>query len=102
MRKMRGLMQDWPLLLPRLLDHAAEWHGQREVVSRMVEGGTHRYTYRDLHSRARRLAKALDGLGMKLGDRVGTLAWNTFRHMEAYYATAGTGTVCHTVNPRLF
>src|SRR5690606_15907963 len=99
---LRGLMQDWPLLVPRILDHAAQWHGEREIVSRRIEGDTHRYTYRDLHSRARRLAKVLLGLGLKPGDRVGTFAWNTHRHLEVYYATAGTGTVCHTINPRLF
>src|SRR3546814_4837192 len=90
---MHGLMQDWPLLVPRILDHAAGWHGEREIVSRPVEGGTHRYTYSEMHSRTRRLAKALDRLGARVGDRIGTLAWNGFRHLEAYYATAGTGTV---------
>ena len=99
---LHGLMQDWPLLIPRILDHAAQWHGEREIMSRRIEGDTHRYTYRDLHSRARRLAKVLTGLGMKQGDRIGTFAWNTHRHLEIYYATAGAGMVCHTINPRLF
>ena len=99
---MFGLMQDWPLLVPRILDHAAKWHGQRQIVSRRIEGDTHRYGYQDLQSRARRLAKVLVGLGLKPGDRLGSFAWNTHRHLELYYATAGTGVVCHTVNPRLF
>ncbi|MFN4089554.1 MAG: long-chain-fatty-acid--CoA ligase [Alphaproteobacteria bacterium] len=99
---MQGLMQDWSLTVPRIIDHAAEWHGEREIVSRTIEGGTHRYTYADLYRRTRRLAQALDRLGMRPGDRIGTLAWNGFRHLEAYFATAGTGTVLHTINPRLF
>lgn len=99
---MHGLMQDWPLRIPRILDHAAEWHGEREIVSCMLDGSIHRYGYRDLHRRAGKLANALVRMGLREGDRVGTLCWNTFRHMELYYATAGTGTVCHTVNPRLF
>jgi len=99
---MHGLMQDWPLLVPRIIDHAADWHGEREIVTRTVEGELHRYTYAELHRRTRRLAAALERLGLKAGDRVGTLAWNGYRHLEAYFATAGTGMVLHTINPRLF
>jgi acyl-CoA synthetase (AMP-forming)/AMP-acid ligase II len=99
---MQGLMQDWPLLIPTILDHARVNHPNREVVSRSVEGPIHRYTYRDMHGRAKRFAKALTRLGVKQGQIVGTLAWNTHRHMEAWYGIMGIGAVCHTLNPRLF
>jgi len=99
---MQGLMQDWPLLVPSILDHAARWHGEREVVTRTIEGPIHRTTYAEIHSRARRVAKALQRLGVRVGDRVGTLAWNTHRHMETWYGIMGAGAVCHTINPRLF
>lgn len=99
---MRGLMMDVPLLVPSLLRHAAEFHADTEIVSRTVEGPLHRTTYAGLHARAQRLANALVALGLEPGDRVGTLAWNGYRHMEIYYAVAGAGMVCHTINPRLF
>jgi fatty-acyl-CoA synthase len=99
---MLGLMQDWPLLVHKIIDHAALYHGDREVVSRSVEGPIHRTKYREIAARARRVAKALDQAGIKLGDRVGTLAWNTWRHIEAWYGIAGIGAVYHTLNPRLF
>ncbi len=99
---MKGLMQDWPLLVPTILDHAARWHGEREIVTRTVEGPMHRTTYAEIHSRARRVAKALQRLGVRSGERVGTLAWNTHRHMESWYGIMGAGAVCHTLNPRLF
>jgi fatty-acyl-CoA synthase len=99
---MKGLMQDWPLFVPSILDHAGTYHPEREVVTRTVEGPFHRYTYADLHSRARRCAKALSRLGVKPGERVATLAWNTHRHLEAWYGIMGVGAVCHTINPRLF
>ena len=99
---MKGLMQDWPLLVPKILDHAAQYHGERELVTRSVEGPIRRTTYADLHWRARRVAKALLRLGMGKGDRVATLAWNTDRHMEAWYGIMGIGAICHTLNPRLF
>jgi fatty-acyl-CoA synthase len=99
---MQGLMQDWPLTLDKLLDHAAAWHGGREVVSRSVEGPIVRTTYAEIRQRAKRLSSALKGLGVKPGDRVATLAWNTARHVEAWYAIMGIGAVCHTCNPRLF
>ncbi|MBK8019117.1 MAG: fatty-acid--CoA ligase [Betaproteobacteria bacterium] len=99
---MFGQMMDLPLNISTLIRHADRYHGDTEIVSRMIEGGIHRYTYRDAHRRARQLANALHALGVKPGDRVGTLAWNGFRHFEIYYATSGSGAVCHTINPRLF
>jgi fatty-acyl-CoA synthase len=99
---MLGLMQNWPLTVDRILDHAANWHGDREVVSRSVEGPIVRTTYGEVRSRAKKLSNALKGLGVKPGDRVATLAWNTGRHIEAWYAIMGMGAVCHTLNPRLF
>ncbi len=99
---MQGLMQDWPLLVSTILDHARINHPEREVVTRTVEGPIHRYTYRDLHGRAKRCAKALGRLGMRQGDVVATLGWNTHRHMECWYGIMGSGAVCHTLNPRLF
>ncbi|TAK47181.1 MAG: fatty-acid--CoA ligase [Xanthobacteraceae bacterium] len=99
---MRGLMQDWPLLCHKIIDHAALNHGGRAVVSRSVEGPIHRTTYRELHGRALKVAQRLDRDGIRLGDRVATLAWNTWRHVEAWYGIMGIGAICHTVNPRLF
>ena len=99
---MRGLMMEMPLLVTDLLRHADRHHGDTEIVSRRIEGDLHRYTYHDAHVRARRLANALARLGVKQGDRVASLAWNTYRHFELYYAVAGSGAVMHTVNPRLF
>lgn len=99
---MFGSMQDWPLVVPRILDHAARFHGEREVVTRSVEGPIVRSNYSEVHSGARRVAKALVRHGVKLGDRVGTLAWNSGRHLEAWYGIMGIGAICHTINPRLF
>ncbi|MBZ0217304.1 MAG: fatty-acid--CoA ligase [Fimbriimonadaceae bacterium] len=99
---MLGLMQDWPLLCHRIIDHAKIQHGGREIVSRSVEGPIHRITYREIHARALRIAQALDKMGIKEGDRVGTMAWNTWRHLESWYGILGVGAVYHTVNPRLF
>ncbi len=99
---MLGLMQDYPLLVQTVLDHAARNHGERELVTRSVEGPIRRYTLSDLHSRSLRVAKALAAEGIALGDRVATLAWNTDRHVEAWYGTMGIGAICHTLNPRLF
>jgi acyl-CoA synthetase (AMP-forming)/AMP-acid ligase II len=99
---MLGLIQDRPLLISQLIEFAALYHGNTEIVTRSVEGPVHRYTYRDLRSRSKKLANALTRLGVKLGDRVGTLAWNTYRHFELYYGVSGMGAVLHTVNPRLF
>ena len=99
---MLGLMQDWQLLCHRILDHAATQHGARQIVSRSVEGPFHTTNYADLRVRALRVAQRLDRSGIKLGNRVATLAWNTWRHLEAWYGIMGIGAVYHTVNPRLF
>jgi acyl-CoA synthetase (AMP-forming)/AMP-acid ligase II len=106
---MQGLMMDAPLLISDLIRHADRHHGDAEIVSKRVEVPTkdgsaalHRYTYRDAHTRSRRLANALKKLGVGPTDRVATLAWNGYRHFEIYYAVAGTGAVIHTINPRLF
>jgi len=97
-----GMMQDHPLIVSAVLDFAERWYPDVEIVSRTVEGDMHRYTYRDAAGRSRQLANALATLGIRKGDKVGTLAWNGFRHLECYYAIAGSGAVLHTVNPRLF
>jgi len=99
---MFGLMQDWPLLCYRVIDHAATHHAERKIVSRSVEGPIHTTTYAELRRRALRVAQRLDKDGIRLGDRVATLAWNTWRHMETWYGILGIGAVYHTVNPRLF
>jgi len=99
---MQGLMQNWPLTVDKIIDHASQWHGHREVVSRSVEGPIVRTTYGDIHKRAKRLSNALLAMGITPGDRVATLAWNTARHLEAWYGIMGIGAVCHTLNPRLF
>ncbi|MDH4386977.1 MAG: long-chain-fatty-acid--CoA ligase [Caulobacter sp.] len=98
---MRGLMQDSALTVDKILDHAKNWHGEAEVVSRSVEGPIVRTTYAEIHSRAKQVSNLLLGLGVTLGDRVATLAWNTARHMEAWYGIMGIGAICHTLNPRL-
>ena len=98
---MNGLMMQQQLLISSLLVHAERHHGDQEVVSRRVEGDLHRYTYRDAAARSRRMANALAALGVQQGQRVATLAWNGYRHMELYYAVSGSGAVLHTLNPRL-
>jgi fatty-acyl-CoA synthase len=99
---MQGLMQHGALTVDKIIDHAAQWHGAREVVSRSIEGPIVRTTYAAIRDRAKRVSNALLALGVKPGDRVATLAWNTGRHMEAWYGIMGIGAVCHTLNPRLF
>ncbi len=99
---MLGLMQDWPLLLHRIIDHAATYHGGRRVISRAIEGPIHTTTYAEIRARAKKVAQRLARDGIKRGDRVATLAWNTWRHLESWYGIVGTGAVYHTVNPRLF
>jgi 3-(methylthio)propionyl---CoA ligase len=99
---MLGLMSERPLLISAIITHAATYHGDIEIVSRTVEGPIHRCTYREAERRSKQLARALLRLGIEPGDRVATLAWNTYRHFELYYAISGIGAVCHTVNPRLF
>src|SRR5215475_11645679 len=99
---MLGLMQDWPLLCHRVIDHAATYHAARTVVSRSLEGPIHKTNYAEVRARALRVAQRLERDGIGLGDRVATLAWNTWRHLEAWYGIMGIGAVYHTVNPRLF
>jgi acyl-CoA synthetase (AMP-forming)/AMP-acid ligase II len=98
---MQGLMQQQPLLISTILRHAARHHAAGEIVSKTAEGAIHRTTYAALESRARRLARVLARLGIGWQDRVGTLAWNGYRHLEVYYAAPGMGAICHTINPRL-
>jgi fatty-acyl-CoA synthase len=95
-------MQDRPLLISSLIDHANAFHPDAEIVSRTVEGPVHRCTYGDIHRRSKQVANALTALGVEPGDRIATLAWNGYRHMELYYGVSGAGAVLHTINPRLF
>lgn len=99
---MKGLMMDTPLLISSIAEHAARFHGEREIVSVTVDDPRHRYTIGDAVRRAKQLAAALDRLGIEPGDRLATLAWNDYRHLEIYYGVSGAGYVCHTINPRLF
>jgi acyl-CoA synthetase (AMP-forming)/AMP-acid ligase II len=99
---MRGLMMDRPLLIAALIQYAAEYHGDTEIVTRTTEGPIHRYNYGEAERRMRQLAKGLKRLGVAFGDRVATIAWNNYRHFELYFAVSGIGAVCHTINPRLF
>ena len=95
-------MQEWPLLVNTFIDHAKIHHGEREIVTRKVEGDIHSTNYSEIHSRSKKFAKALKELGVKKGDVVGTLAWNTYRHLESWYGITGLGAIYHTLNPRLF
>lgn len=99
---MQGLMMHKPLTITSLIQYAAQYHGDTEIVSRSVEGPIHRYDYAACYRRVGRLAHALRRLDLRLGDRVGTLAWNGYRHLELYFAVSGIGAICHTINPRLF
>jgi fatty-acyl-CoA synthase len=99
---MKGLMMDTPLLISSIAQHAERFHGDREIVSVTADDPRHRYTFREAIGRSRRLANALERLGVKQGDRVASLAWNDYRHLEIYYGVSGSGYVCHTINPRLF
>jgi len=99
---MRGNMINGQLLISGLIEYAETYHSNQEIVSRTVEGSIHKYTFLDAAKRSRQLANALDRLGLKHGDTVGTLAWNTFRHFELYFGVSGIGCVVNTVNPRLF
>jgi len=98
---MRGMMMDVPLMISSIITYAARFHGDVEIVSRSVEGPIHRETYCEAAARSAQLANALLALGVGPSERVGTLAWNTYRHVECYYAISGIGAVCHTINPRL-
>jgi fatty-acyl-CoA synthase len=99
---MKGLMMDTPLLISSIAQHAEKFHGDREIVSVTADNPRHCYTFGDAMARAKQLANALAGLGVKQGDRVASLAWNDYRHLEIYYGVSGSGYVCHTINPRLF
>jgi fatty-acyl-CoA synthase len=99
---MLGMMQEWPLLCHKVIDHAAIYHAKREVISRSVEGPFHRTTYADIRSRSLKLAQRLDRDGVGTGDRIATMAWNTWRHLETWYGILGVGAVYHTLNPRIF
>ncbi|NDC68792.1 MAG: fatty acid--CoA ligase, partial [Betaproteobacteria bacterium] len=94
-------MMDMPLLISSFMQHAARHFPTTEIVSRRLEGDIHRYSYRDAEARMRQLASALELRGIAMGERVGTLAWNGYRHLEVYYAVGGKGSVVHTINPRL-
>ncbi|WP_295956179.1 3-(methylthio)propionyl-CoA ligase [Rhodoferax sp.] len=98
---MLGLMQNQPLLISTLIAFADRHHGDGEIVSRRVEGDIHRTSYRSVAARARQVGNALDGWGLAFSDRVATLAWNGYRHLELYYGVSGSGRVLHTINPRL-
>ncbi len=99
---MLGLMQDWPLVCHRIIDHAATYHCTRKVITRSVEGPIHETNYAEIRARALKVAQRLEKDGIKLGDRVATLGWNTWRHLETWYGILGLGAIYHTVNPRLF
>jgi fatty-acyl-CoA synthase len=99
---MLGLMQEWPLLCHKIIDHAARQHPNREIVSRSIEGPIVRTTYAETRSRAMKVAQRLEREGYGVGDRIATLAWNTARHIEAWYGIMGIGAIYHTLNPRLF
>ena len=98
---MLGMMQAWPLTVDKILDHAGTRHASREVVGRSAEGPIERTTYGEILARAKQVSNALLDLGVRPGDRVGTLGWNTSRHLEVWYGIMGIGAVCHTLNPRL-
>ena len=96
-----GTMQDFALTLDRMIDHASKWHPDKDVVTRRFDGSLARIGYADLRVRALKVSAVLQSLGMKPGDRVATLAWNSQAHMECWYGIMGLGAVCHTLNPRL-
>jgi len=98
---MLGLMQSQPLSIASLIEFAQRHHGEGEIVSRRVEGDIHRYTYKEAAQRSRQLASALDALKLQLGDRVASIAWNGYRHLEMYFGVSGSGRVLHTINPRM-
>src|SRR5882757_4889874 len=98
---LHGLMMQMPLAISALIEHADRYHGDTEIVSRRIEGDIHRYGYRDMHRRARQMANALGRMNLRTSDRVATLGWNGYRHMELYFAVSGSGAILHTLNPRL-
>ena len=98
---MLGLMQDHPLLISNIFEHAINSYSDQLIISNTVEGGIHKYSYKDWGNRTKKLANALKSFGLSKGDKVGTLAWNGYRHLEIYYATSSSEFICHTINPRL-
>ena len=102
MAPLMGQMMQMPLLISSLVVHAARHSGEVEIVSKRVEGDVHRTNWRETELRSRKLAQAFARLGCAVGDRVATLAWNGYRHLEIYYGASGSQLVCHTINPRLF
>ncbi|MCA9967676.1 MAG: AMP-binding protein, partial [Anaerolineales bacterium] len=98
---MNGLMMDYQLTIDRILEHANRMFPTKTVKTMLPDGSMHVYTYADAYKRIKRLSKALVGLGVEIGDRVGTFAWNNYQHLELYYAIPGAGAVCHTLNIRL-
>jgi fatty-acyl-CoA synthase len=99
---LQGLMMDYPLTVDRILEHANRMYPQKRITTKQPDGSLHRYTYANLYSRVKRLANVLAQLGVEMGDRVGTFAWNNYQHLELYYAIPCSGAVCHTLNIRLF
>mgnify|MGYP000347898453 CR=1 FL=1 len=99
---MQGLMMDFPLTITSIMEHAERVHGAQEIVSVTRDNPRHRYTYAESFARVRQLANAMSEWGLDQSDRIATLAWNDYRHFETYYASACSGYVCHTINPRLF
>ncbi|WP_245929113.1 long-chain fatty acid--CoA ligase [Agarilytica rhodophyticola] len=97
-----GHMQQHKFNLIHILQYASRWHNQQEIVTNSIEGGIHRINYAELYKRTLKLANALTSLGVVAGDRIGTMAWNTWRHLECWYSIGGMGAICHTLNPRLF
>mgnify|MGYP003633005672 FL=1 len=98
---MQGIMQDWPLTVNKILEHAKMQHSAREIITRRVEGNIVRWTYADLYDASKQVSNALKDINIGMGDRVATLGWNSERHMAAWYGTMGIGAVLHTINPRL-
>ena len=98
---MLGMMQAWPLTVDKILDHAGTRHASREVAGRAMDGSIERTTYGEVLARAKQVSNLLLDLGIRPGDRVATLGWNTSRHLEVWYGIMGIGAVCHTLNPRL-
>ena len=98
---MLGLMQDHPLLISSIFEHAVNGYGNQDIVSNTIEGGIHKYNYSQWGLRTKKLANSFKSLNLSQGDKVGTLAWNGYRHLEIYYAASSSGLICHTINPRL-
>ena len=102
MSALPGQMMQMPMMISSLVRHAARHAGDTEIVSKRVEGDIHRSNWAQVERRSRQFAQVLDRLGCAAGERIGTLAWNGYRHLEIYYGSSGSARVCHTINPRLF